>query len=135
MANNATVFLSNGTVIQEPKTSQTSTNSTWLKLSVAVTTTKQQPGSKYPASDIYNVNVYGKTAEYLIGKIKLKTKINVVGDMYMGEPWQDREGKTHISPVVTANKVDIISGGNFQNNNNNNNNTNQTAPADEEAPF
>ena len=139
MSNQAHVVL-RGTVMQEPQTSQTSTNKTWLKINLAVQTTKKQENSQYPASDYYNINVYDKYAESLIGRIKTKTKLLVIGDMYMSEPWQDRNGNTHISPNVNASIVEIMSGGNYNNNrtysnNNNNNNNQQSQTTDEEAPF
>ena len=136
MANKATVFIRQGVVMQEPKTSQTSTNSTWLKLNVAVQTTKKQEGSQYPASDFWNVNVFGKAAEALLGKIHAKTKIDIVGDMYMGEPWTSRDGKTNITPICNATSIDIVSGGTTSNNKNNyNNRNNQNTEETEEAPF
>ena len=136
MANNAHVTLY-GNVIQEPKNATTSTNQTWLKINLAVMTTKKDPNPKNPKfpylSDYYNVNVYGKYAESFIGKIKSGAKLVVMGEMYMGEPWKDREGNTHITPSVTASSIIVASNGST-NNYNNNRNTNQ-APADEEAPF
>ena len=137
MSNQAHVIL-RGTVMQEPQVSQTSTNKTWMKINLAVQTTKKQENSQYPASDYYSVNVFDRYAENLIGKIKAKTKLLVIGDMYMSDPWNDRNGNTHISPTVNANIIEITSGGNYSNYNKNNNNNQQAAAVqatDEEAPF
>lgn len=117
MPNKAHVIL-RGTVMQEPKSSLTSTGKTWLKINLAVQTTKKQEGSQWPASDFYNVNVYGTQAEGLMGKIVAKSKLLVIGDMYMGEPYTTREGKTTISPIVNATEIEITSGGNFTRNSN-----------------
>ena len=139
MPNNAHVTLV-GTVMQEPKNAQTSTNSTWLKINLAVQTTKKDPNPKNPKypylSDFYNVNVYGAQAEKLLDKIKSGSKLVVFGEMYMGEPWQDRQQQTHITPTVTASNIIITSSGNYNKNNNANTNTNNSQPeTEEEAPF
>jgi single stranded DNA-binding protein len=139
MPNNAHVTLV-GTVMQEPKNSQTSTNQTWLKINLAVQTTKKDPNPKNPKypylSDFYNVNVYGKQAENLMDKVKSGSKLVVIGEMYMGEPWQDRQQQTHITPTVTANNITIVSSGNTNRTYNNSNTNNNTQPeTEEEAPF
>ena len=145
MANKAHVIL-RGTVMQEPKTAQTSTGQTWLKINLAVQTTKKDPAPKNPKfpymSDYYNVNVYGKYAETLLPSIRNQTRLVVIGDMYMGEPYTSKStGKVTVVPVVTASTVEVIGQGST--------NTNYTprqqpaaptAPAvesyeDEEAPF
>ena len=126
MANKAHVMIRQGRVMQEPKTKQTSNNQTWMSINLAVTTTKKQENSQYPASDFWNINIFGKTAEGLVGKIHAKTVIDVIGDMYMGEPWTDRDGKVHITPTCNAQSVDIISGGTTGNNSNNSNNNNNS---------
>ena len=112
MANNARVTFI-GTVISEPANRVTSNNQTVFSMKVGVKTTKQQEGSQYPVSDVYDVSVWGKPGEKLIGKIKAKTRVWVAGDMQMGEPWTDRNNTTHISPRVNASIVEILSGGNF----------------------
>lgn len=133
MANDARISIV-GTVLQDPTNRQVN-NSTVLSMRVGVQTTKKQEGSQWPASDVYDVAVWGKTGEGLMGRVKAKTKVWVTGDFMLGEPWQDRQGKEHQSLRVTASHVKILSGGNNTNSNNNNNNT-QAAPAeDEEAPF
>lgn len=138
MANDATISLV-GTVLQEPTNRQVN-NSTVLSLRVGVQTTKKQENSQWPASDVYDVAVWGKTGEALMNRVKAKTKIWVTGDFMLGEPWKDRQGVEHQSLRVTADRVKVLSGGgNYTNNNNNNNNTNnnnsQNSPEDEEAPF
>ena len=131
MANNARISLV-GTVMNEPTNRQVG-NSSVLSMRVAVKTTKKQEGSQWPASDMYDVAVWGKPGENLLGKVKAKTKVWITGDFMLGEPWTDRQGKEHQSLRVTASHVEILSGGN---NTYNNNNSNNNAPAeDEEAPF
>ena len=125
MSNQAHVIL-RGTLLQAPKTDKTSSGSPWLKLSVAVRTTKQKEGAKYPESDFYNVNVFGKYAETLAPSLKMKSRVLVIGDMYMGEPYKNRDGEMRISPVVTATTVEVIGDGNRNNNQSNN---------DEDEPF
>ena len=132
MANNAHVALV-GMVIKDPTNRQVN-NSTVLSMTVAVKTTKKQENSQYPANDLYEVSVWGKAGESLLNSVKAKTRVFVTGDLMLGEPWTDRNGKEHQSLRVNANFVEILSGGNY--NRNNNNNTQQAAPAsDEEAPF
>ena len=139
MANDARISLV-GTVVQDPQNRQVN-NYTVFSMRVSVATTKKQANSPYPATDLYDVAVWGKAGEALIDKIKAKTKVWVTGDFMAGEPWKDRNGEQHISLRVTADHVKILSGGNFNNNNNNNNR--QQAPVEtaveeineEEAPF
>lgn len=127
MANNARVSFI-GVVISEPSNRQTTTGQTVFSMKVGVKTTKKQENSKYAVSDVYDVSVWGKPGENLIGKVKAKTKVWVCGDQCMGEPWNDRNGVTHISPRVNASIVEIMSGGNFQNNNNNTQNESDENP-------
>lgn len=133
MANNARVTFI-GTVISEPTNKQVN-NTTVFSMKVGVKTTKKQEGSQYPASDVYEVSVWGKPGEYLIPKIKAKTKVWVCGDMMMGEPWTDRNGTTHISPRVNAEIVEITSGGNFTNTQNTSTENNPTPVETETLPF
>ena len=103
MANDAHVAMV-GTVMADPKSRQVN-DSTVLDIRLAVTTTKKQEGSQYPASDFYDVKVWGKLGERLMQTVKAKSKLFVTGDMYMGEPWQDRDGNTHINPIVRADSI------------------------------
>ena len=132
MANNAHITLY-GTVLQDPTNRQVN-NSTVLSMRVAVKTTKKQADSRYPASDVYDVAVWGKLGESLLGRVKGKTKVWVTGDSMIGEPWQDREGNTHQSLRVNANHVEVVSGGNYTGNSNYSNNNNNAQPAVEEEP-
>ena len=112
MANEARVSLT-GVVISEPTNRQTGNGLTVFSMKVSVRTTKKQENSKYAVSDVYDVSVWGKPGENLIGKVKAKTKVWVCGDQCMGEPWNDRNGTTHISPRVNASFVKILDGGNY----------------------
>ena len=133
MANDAHVSMV-GTVIADPTNKQFN-NTTVLSIKLAVTTTKKQENSQYPASDIYDVSMWGKQAEYYIDKIKMKTRLWVTGDMMMGEPWTDRQNVTHVTPRVNVNSIKVLSGGG--NYNNRNAASTEAAPAEteEEAPF
>lgn len=111
MASDAFVTLT-GTVVKEPKTSIYN-NTTILTLSVAVQTTKKQKDSKYYESDLYQVTLWGKKGETLVGRIQVKTKVLVTGTLMLSEPWKDRNGKEHQSLSVTADNVKILSGGNW----------------------
>ena len=133
MANDARISLF-GTVLQDPTNKQVN-NSTVFSMRVGVQTTKKQEGSQWPASDVYDVAVWGKPGESLIGKIKAKTKVWVTGDFMVGEPWKDRQGKEHLSLRVTASHVKVTGNGNYSSNNNSNNNTQAVPAEDEEAPF
>lgn len=139
MANNAHISFI-GTVMQNPTNRQVN-NTTVVSLKVAVKTTKKQDNSPWPASDYYDVSVWGKPGENLMSRIKPKTKVWVCGDFMVGEPWKDRDQKEHLSLKVTAFTVEILSGGNYNSNNtlnsnyNNNNNTQPDTSEDEEAPF
>jgi len=131
MANDARISIV-GTVLQDPTNRQVN-NSTVLSMRVGVQTTKKQEGSQWPASDVYDVAVWGKQGESLLSRVKAKAKVWVTGDFMLGEPWQDRQGKEHQSLRITASHVKILSGGNSGSNNNNN--TQQAPAEDEEAPF
>lgn len=135
MANNAHISIL-GTVMQDPTNRQVN-NSSVLSMRVAVKTTKKQENSQWPASDVYDVSVWGKLGENLMNRIKAKTKVWVCGDFMLGETWTDRNGKEHQSLRITANHVEPVSNGSSSGNyNNNNSNNNVPAPADEEeAPF
>ena len=122
MANDARISIF-GTVVQDPTNRQVN-STTVFTMRVAVQTTKKQEGSQWPASDLYEVSVWGKPGENLMGKIKTKSKVWVTGDFMLGEPWQDRQGKEHQSLRVTASHVKILSGGTYNGNSNNNNNNN-----------
>ena len=111
MANDAHISLI-GTVIQEPQNRQVN-STTVFSMRVAVQTTKKQENSQYPASDYYDVAVWGKAGESLIDKVKAKTKVWVTGEFMLGEPWKGRDGKENISLRVNASHVKILSGGNF----------------------
>lgn len=136
MANDATISLV-GTVLQDPTNRQVN-NSSVLSIRVGVQTTKKKEGSQWPESDVYDVAVWGKAGENLMGKVKAKTKVWVNGDFMLGEPWTDRQGEKHQSLRVTADRVKVLSGGNYTNSGNRNYNNNNNKPAEEEteeAPF
>ena len=138
MANNATVSLY-GTVITDPTNKQTQNGKTMLSMTCSVQTTKKSNDPKYPnQTDLYNVFVFDRFAESLIPTIKKGTKLYIVGDLQMGDPWTDRNGVTHVSPQVTATKLIVTSGGNWNNNNRSNYSAPAAAPApqvEEEMPF
>ena len=130
MPNNASVTIY-GKVNFDPTNRQTSNNTTMLTLKCSVQTTKKSENPQYPyESDLYDVVIYGNYAEKLIPTVKRGCSIMAVGDLQMGKPWKDREGNTHITPQVLANKVVVTSGGNWNNNGNNN----RQAPAAPAAP-
>jgi len=133
MANDAHVSLV-GRVSKEPSQKQVN-GSTVLNLSVAVNTTKKAPaGSKFPyLSDFYEVSVWGKMADYLLGKVNQGSNVWVNGTLIIGEPWKDREGNEHMSLRVTASDVKILGAASY----NSNRTVTQTANeiANEEAPF
>ena len=120
MANNAKISLY-GTVITEPKM-KTVNNSQVMTLKVGVMTTKKQEGSQFPVSDIYDVNIWGKKADALVGKAKSKAKVWVTGSFQTGEQWTDRNGKINIPLHVMADDVRVVSGGGEYKPNNYNNN-------------
>lgn len=132
MANDAHVSLV-GTVIADPTNKQVN-NTTVLSMKVAVTTTKKQEGSQYPASDIYEASVWGKTAEYYLDKVKMKTRLWINGDMMMGEPWTDRQNVTHVTPRVNVNTLKILSNG-FNGARNQNQGTPAQETTEEVLPF
>jgi len=107
MANNAFVIISQGTVLRDPKQFQTANDQTGLKIAVAVQTTKKKEGEQYAQSDFYDVTVTGKQAEYLLDKVKAKTKLYVDGELLMGDPWTDQKGVAHVNPKVYARVVRI----------------------------
>ena len=135
MANNAHITLY-GNVMLEPKTSQWN-NQTIMNLKVSVQTTKKQENSQYPATDVYDVTVWGRSAEALSNKVKAKSRVLIIGDFMTGDIWQDRNGNNHPTLKVTANSVTILGdGGNYSGNRNyNNSSAPASVAADEEPPF
>ena len=121
MANDAHITFV-GTVLQDPTNRQVN-NNTVLNLRVAVQTTKKQENSQYPASDIYDVSVWGKAAESLMTRVKARSKVYVNGDFMLGEPFTDRNGKEHTSLRVGNAAVKVLSGGGSSQNASRNNNT------------
>lgn len=117
MANDAHISLF-GTVVADPKNVQVN-GATVLNMRVAVTTTKKQENSKFPASDLYEVAVWGKQAEGLINRVGVKSKVWVNGDFMTGPNWKDKSGKEHVSLHVTANSVKVVPTNNAQAGNNN----------------
>lgn len=138
MANKAHVVL-RGTVMSEPKTGTSQNGSTTLKLNVAVITSKKDPNPKNPkfpyVSDYYNVTAYGAVAENAqkFSGIKQGSKVIVIGNMCMGEPYQTKDGRTLISPLVTASELEVIGQSNFSGKSNSA--PAQATPVDEEVPF
>ena len=138
MANKAHVVL-RGTVMSEPKTGTSQNGSTTLKLNVAVITSKKDPTPKNPkfpyVSDYYNVTAYGAVAENAMkfSGIKQGSKVIVIGNMCMGEPYQTKDGRTLISPLVSASELEVIGQSNFSNKSNAA--PVQATPVDEEVPF
>ena len=116
MPNNAHITM-HGTVSNDPTNRVTTNGKTELTIRLSVKTTKQSDNKQYQyENDFYDVKVYGNRAETLIPNVKKGTKILVLGDLQMGKPWTDQKGATHITPTVFANTVDIIGGGNWNNN-------------------
>lgn len=108
MANEARVSLV-GNLIAEPKNSQYN-NSTVLSFGVSVRTTKKQENSQYYESDIYNVSVWGKTAEYLMTVLQKGTMVWVEGDLMM-RTYKNRDGQDRTTPAVTAAMVKVLAKG------------------------
>lgn len=77
MPNNAKCVIV-GNIIREPQTNNWQ-GTTVVSFPVAVNTTKKD-GDKY-ISDFYNVSVWGKTAEYIQGRIQKGTMVQVAGDL------------------------------------------------------
>lgn len=113
MANEARVSLV-GRLISEPKNSQYN-NSTVLSFGVSVNTTKKQENSQYYETDIYNVSVWGKSAENLMQVLQKGTFVWVSGDMMM-RTYKDRNGAEHTSPAVTASMVKVLAKGKTRDN-------------------
>ena len=139
MANKAHVVL-RGTVMSEPKTGTSQNGSATLKLNVAVITSKKDPNPKNPKfpyiSDYYNVTAYGAVAENAqkFANVRQGSKVIVIGDMCMGEPYQTKDGRTLISPMVTAGTIEVIGQSNIGGKSNYTAPA-QATPADEEVPF
>ena len=129
MANDAHVSLV-GNVISEPRNSQYN-GSTLLSFGVSVATTKKKENSQYYETDIYNVSVWGKAAEFLIDKLQKQTMVWVEGEQSM-HTFKDRNGEEHTSPSVKANSVKILAKGKFKKQTND---TETTQEDNEEPPF
>ena len=107
-----------GRLIKDPNQRQVN-GSTVINMAVAVRTTKKQEGSQYYDDDIYNVEVWGKTAESLLTMVQKGTNMIIYGEQYM-ESFQNRNGEKVTYPHVRASSVQVISG---------TKNTQNTAPA------
>lgn len=129
MANDAHIAFV-GTVLQNPTKRQVN-NSNVVTLKVAVQTTKKQENSQYPASDIYDVSVWGNPGEGLMNRVGPKSKVFVTGAFMMGNHYTDKNGNPQTNLRVENATVKIISG----TTNNNNNNNNQSSGSFEEDPF
>lgn len=138
MPNNAHVYFK-GTVTQEPKTGTAENGTSWMKVNVAVRTTKKQKDNpQYTASDYYGVSLNKFLTDSWIGKVKIKSEVLVSGTMCMGEPWQSRDGTWNVNPIVYATDFEVIG-----EHPNYNNTGKASAPAqkaeqpanDDEAPF
>ena len=106
MANSAYVVLNDATVIAEPQTGQVQ-NTTVLSFPVSVRTNKKNEKTGYYITDLYNISVWGTRAENLVKNLKKGDKTFIIGTVRMGDPYTDREGKTHIRPQVTVTDIQI----------------------------
>ena len=77
---------------------------------MSVRTTKKQENSQYYESDIYNVSVWGKPAEYLMTVLQKGTMVWVEGDLMM-RTYKDRNGNDRTTPAVTAAMVKVLAKG------------------------
>ena len=100
MANNAKVALT-GRLIREPKQS-TYNNSTVVSFTVAVNTTKKD-GDKY-VSDLYNISIWGKSAEFILPRVSKGSLVQVYGDLYM-DTYKDKNNVERQSLTVRATEV------------------------------
>lgn len=108
MPNNAHVYFK-GTVTQEPKTGTGDNGDSWMKVNVAVRTTKKQKDNpQYYASDYYGVSLNKYLTKSWLDKVKVKSEVLVSGTMCMGEPWQDRNGNWNINPIVYASDFEVV---------------------------
>lgn len=116
-----------GTVIADPRISDTRSGQV-LNMKVGVSTRKEsKQNPKYSESDIYDVAVFGNMGGSLAKFVKKGTMVWVDGEMMMGVPWTDKNNVTHVSPQITASHVKLMP--RYTSNNNN------QQPADEDAPF
>lgn len=125
--NDATVYIT-GKLVADPKSTQTNGMSR-LSFGVSVMTTRKPEGAKYYETDIYNVTLFGKTADYNQERLQKGTEVDVCGDMMM-YTYKNRNGENVTSPSVRGNKIKIRGGAKPYNGNNNNNNND-----DEDSPF
>ena len=122
-----------GVVMQEPKVAQYQNGNPYMRMNVAVKTTKKQEGAQYVDSDYYSVTLNGKLCEWNMGKIRKGNTVSVEGGFCMGQPYlSNTDNKYHVSGLIDANYIKITgmrnmggNSGNYQNNNNNYQNNNQ----------
>lgn len=116
MANDAMVSAV-GTVMADPQSRQIN-NSTVVNFRLAVQTTMQKEGEKYPVSNFYEVAVWGKAGEYLLSTVQKGTVLWVNGDMMLAE-YVDRNGQTRQQLRLNAQRFKVVAKGKKANTSNN----------------
>ena len=100
MSNCAKVSLT-GRLTKDP-TQKTWQGTSVVSFTMAVNTTKKE-GENF-ISDFYNISVWGKSAEFILPRIKKGSLVQVYGDLYQ-EPYTDRNNEKRLGMSVRANEV------------------------------
>ena len=100
MSNCAKIALT-GRLTKEP-TQKNWQDTSVVSFTVAVNTTKKE-GDKY-ISDFYNISVWGKSAEFILPRIKKGSMVQVYGDVIL-QPYVDKNGVERQSLSVRATDV------------------------------
>ena len=74
---------------------------------------KNQDNTYTEEASFFDVNIYGKYAETMTGRLKRGELVCVVGSLKQ-ERWQDNTGKSRTRVLITADSVQIFGGKNAQ---------------------
>lgn len=103
MANDATVCVT-GNLIREPK-HNTVNGQTVVNFTIAANTTLKKADGEGYESNFYNVEYWGRPAEWLLEKIDKGTMVEVVGDLILQKYTNKQTGAEGQSLNVKAFKV------------------------------
>lgn len=102
MANDATVHVT-GNLIRDPKSTKVN-GQTVANFTIAANTTWKKKGSDEYITNFYNVEYWGKPAEWMLDKTQKGTLVEVTGDIAL-VPYENKDGQEGQSLNIKAFKV------------------------------
>lgn len=94
-----------GNLVRPPEQLSFQSGKTKTVFTVAVNNPPAKQGEKEKA-DFYRCEAWGPLGETCYKYLAKGNQVGVAGRLVM-EEWQDREGRTRITPVVTANQISL----------------------------